>query len=150
MAAAASATSADVPAVAPGTLYAHQRELATLPVPSLEQTLEKLLLSVKPHVTDEEYQHTEAVCREFEAGAGKGLQELLEERGASMPNWVSGHCKIEASPIAPRTQTTTSPAADSRSRPSLRGSRCNDCAPFGSAQGGCGAVALAHSPSADD
>ncbi|KAA0174341.1 hypothetical protein FNF27_04133 [Cafeteria roenbergensis] len=88
MAAAASATSADVPAVAPGTLYAHQRDLATLPVPSLEQTLEKLLRSVKPHVTDEEYQHTEAVCREFEAGAGKGLQELLEERGASMPNWL--------------------------------------------------------------
>jgi len=88
MAASASASESAPAAVEPGVLYSHQRELASLPVPELDQTLEKLLRSVKPHVTEEEFTHTQAVCKEFASGVGKELQELLEERGASMRNWV--------------------------------------------------------------
>lgn len=86
-AASASASTTSQPCV--GTLYAHQGELQSLPVPPLEDTIAKLLKTVRPHVTDEEFGHTTSVCREFVSGAGKHLQAMLEERAAESRNWVS-------------------------------------------------------------
>jgi hypothetical protein len=54
----------------------------------LDDTIEKLLKTVRPHVTDDEFSHTESVCREFAAGSGKRLQALLEERASESKNWV--------------------------------------------------------------
>jgi len=69
-------------------LYARQDELPPLPLPALESTLEKLLKSVRPLVTDEEYEHTEAVAKDFASGVGAELQRALEERAADSRNWL--------------------------------------------------------------
>jgi hypothetical protein len=88
----------------PGTLYGHQGELPSLPVPELSQTIAKLLASVRPHVSPEEFEHTEAVCREFESGTGKHLQELLEERASESRNWVRGSAAARWIAIVPQNE----------------------------------------------
>ena len=42
-------------------LQAHQQSLPHLPVPPLQSSLEKYLLSVRPLLSEEEYRHTENV-----------------------------------------------------------------------------------------
>lgn len=42
-------------------LQVHQQSLPRLPVPPLQATLEKYLLSVRPLLTEEEYRNTENV-----------------------------------------------------------------------------------------
>jgi carnitine O-acetyltransferase len=84
-----SATAAVVSAAgAKPPLYAQQDELPALPLPSLAETFEKLLKSVRPLATDEEFEHTESVVRDFEAGVGAKLQAMLEERAADSRNWL--------------------------------------------------------------
>lgn len=68
--------------------YAHQDDLPSLPLPSLEDTLAKLLRSTKPFLTAEEFEHTEAVIEDFKNGAGRELHAILEDRAASSRNWV--------------------------------------------------------------
>ena len=60
--------------------YGHQSDLAPLPVPQLSTTLEKYLKTVRPLLSDEEYEHTQAVVMNFKAREGVKLQEMLEER----------------------------------------------------------------------
>ena len=45
-----------------GRMFAHQDSLARLPVPPLQQTLYKYLLTVKPILNDSDYQTTKKVC----------------------------------------------------------------------------------------
>ncbi|XP_070566735.1 peroxisomal carnitine O-octanoyltransferase-like [Ptychodera flava] len=68
--------------------FQYQDSLPSLPVPPLQQSLDKYLESVKPFVTEEEYKHTEKVVREFGDGVGKELQAKLEERGKEHRNWL--------------------------------------------------------------
>lgn len=42
-------------------LQSHQQSLPHLPVPPLQSSLEKYLLSVRPLLSKEEYRHTESV-----------------------------------------------------------------------------------------
>lgn len=74
----------------PGTL-ALQSQLERLPLPSLKETLPKLLRTVRPHVTEEEYEETFSKVKELasEGGQGHMLQALLEERAATRENWFS-------------------------------------------------------------
>ena len=44
---------------------------------------------VKPHLTREEFLHTEFLVNEFASGIGKELQTKLELRAKSMRNWVT-------------------------------------------------------------
>ena len=44
---------------------------------------------VKPHLTREEFLHTEFLVNEFASGIGKELQRKLELRAKSMRNWVT-------------------------------------------------------------
>lgn len=62
--------------------------LPSLPLPELKQTLDKYLDSVRPHVTEEEFNETERIVKEFENGVGKRLQEKLLKRAQQMRNWV--------------------------------------------------------------
>lgn len=83
--------------------------LPRMPVPPLKQTMEIYLKyvyvqvyyyvisncasnfrSAKPFLSEEEYQATENVTKEFSAagGCGEKLQKLLEERAAKLDNWV--------------------------------------------------------------
>ena len=47
------------------------------------------LVSVKPHLTAEEYRHTESVVQQFAANEGKLLHEKLLQKAATSRNWVS-------------------------------------------------------------
>ncbi|KAG0238238.1 Carnitine O-acetyltransferase mitochondrial [Actinomortierella wolfii] len=69
-----------------------QSELPNLPIPPLEQTIERYLESVRPLATDQEYAMTQAAARVFleEGGQGRDLDQRLrnhakacEERGTS-------------------------------------------------------------------
>ena len=45
----------------PGRMFAHQQSLSRLPVPPLQQTLYKYLLTIKPILSEEDYTATEKV-----------------------------------------------------------------------------------------
>ena len=46
----------------PGRMFAQQNSLANLPLPPLQQTLYKYLLALKPILSTEDYEATQAVC----------------------------------------------------------------------------------------
>ncbi|XP_064630184.1 peroxisomal carnitine O-octanoyltransferase-like isoform X2 [Lineus longissimus] len=68
--------------------FQYQDKLPSLPVPSLEQTLNKYLDSVAPHLNDAEYRETEFVVRQFGSGIGKELHGKLVEKAKSERNWL--------------------------------------------------------------
>ena len=47
--------------LAQGRMFSVQQTLPRLPVPPLQQTLDKFLLSVKPILSEDEFQHAEKV-----------------------------------------------------------------------------------------
>ncbi|CAK4663870.1 hypothetical protein AeMF1_011375 [Aphanomyces euteiches] len=68
--------------------FQYQDELPSLPLPSLEQTLEAYIKSVEPLLTPAELEHTKGVCHDFLHGIGPQLQAILEERAGSERNWL--------------------------------------------------------------
>lgn len=68
--------------------FEHQKDLPSLPVPELDDTLDKYLKSVEPLLSPSELEHTKSVVEEFREGAGKKLQALLEERAGEERNWL--------------------------------------------------------------
>ncbi|KAJ1911813.1 hypothetical protein H4219_005817 [Mycoemilia scoparia] len=83
----------------PGSTFFHQKYLPRLPIPSLQETLEKYLASVKPLLTPQEYERTKKIVARFgkisldknsPPGPGQHLQQLLIERDIRQPdNWLS-------------------------------------------------------------
>ncbi|XP_077334616.1 carnitine O-acetyltransferase isoform X2 [Lithobates pipiens] len=74
----------------PGRYLAHQESLPHLPLPSLQQTLDKYLLALKPLVSQEEWSHTNQMVDEFRtSGVGERLQKGLERRAKKTENWLS-------------------------------------------------------------
>ena len=65
--------------------------LPKLPVPILEQTLERYLETVKPIVNDAQYERTRAMVKAFGSSNGPGprLQEKLLQLREEKDNWVS-------------------------------------------------------------
>lgn len=74
----------------PGRLQLHQVALPTLPVPPLQQTLDRYLLALEPIVSREELSHTQQLVAEFRrpGGVGERLQKGLERRAKKTENWV--------------------------------------------------------------
>lgn len=68
--------------------FANDELLPSLPVPSLKQTIEKYLDSVKPVVTAEEYLKTQRIAEEFVNGIGKKLHAKLLQRSIEQRNWL--------------------------------------------------------------
>ncbi|OZJ04997.1 hypothetical protein BZG36_02111 [Bifiguratus adelaidae] len=68
----------------------YQKNLPRLPVPALSATLTKYLKTVKPLLSEQEYNETEKCVEEFRAPGGPGelLQKRLEARAAD-PNCVN-------------------------------------------------------------
>nr|CAI5848338.1 unnamed protein product [Callosobruchus analis] len=64
--------------------------LPSLPVPALNQTIEKYVKSVTPFLNEKELEHTKKLLREFSAanGIGPRLQKLLEEKAVTEENWL--------------------------------------------------------------
>lgn len=67
------------------------QNLPKLPVPKLDETLNKLLETAEPHLTPERFENTKNIVREFgrTGGVGEKLQELLERRAETTENWLS-------------------------------------------------------------
>ena len=65
--------------------------LPRLPVPSLQQTIDKFLLTAKPHVTDAEFAATTELARKFASkdGIATKLQNLLIEKAQNSENWLA-------------------------------------------------------------
>ncbi|KAJ7414160.1 Carnitine O-acetyltransferase [Willisornis vidua] len=75
----------------PGRFQLHQEALPHLPVPPLQQTLDRYLLALQPIVSQEELSHTKELVAEFRkpGGVGERLQKGLERRAKKTENWLS-------------------------------------------------------------
>ncbi|CAO3680871.1 unnamed protein product [Rhizopus microsporus] len=77
---------------APGPMLRYQKNLPKLPVPALSATLQKYLQSVRPLLSNAEFQRTEQAVKEFEApgGLGQELQErlLAKANDPNVVNWM--------------------------------------------------------------
>lgn len=74
----------------PGRYLAHQEGLPTLPVPPLQQTMERYLSVLEPIISEEELSHTRELVEDFRkpGGVGERLQKGLERRAKKRENWV--------------------------------------------------------------
>jgi carnitine O-palmitoyltransferase 1, liver isoform len=71
------------------SLYSFQGSLPHLPLPSIEDTVQKYLKSVRPLLKDENYEKTVEQSKEFERGIGKKLQRYLVLKSWWSQNYVS-------------------------------------------------------------
>ena len=70
-------------------LFKHQSQLPKLPVPSLEETLDRYLKSVHFLLSDAQFQQTTKVVNDFKNGIGKELQRRLVARAeSSQSSWL--------------------------------------------------------------
>ncbi|XP_077203762.1 carnitine O-palmitoyltransferase 2, mitochondrial-like isoform X1 [Paroedura picta] len=69
-----------------------QDSLPRLPIPKLEDTINRYLAAQKPLLNDEQYRHTEKLAREFENEMGMILhRDLLEhDRNSKHTSYISG------------------------------------------------------------
>lgn len=65
------------------------QNLPHLPVPKLEQTLEKFLVTVQPLLKPDELEKTKCVVQDFQKGIGSKLQTLLVEKAKNTENWLA-------------------------------------------------------------
>jgi carnitine O-acetyltransferase len=65
--------------------------LPNLPVPKLNDTLEKYLKSVQPHLPPEKFTKTQDLIKKFgeKGGIGEKLQDLLVKHAEKKDNWLS-------------------------------------------------------------
>lgn len=68
-----------------------QASLPHQPVPALQQTLHKYLVSIKPLLTDQEYKRSVQIVEDFgkPGGIGEKLQQKLQERAKNTDNWLA-------------------------------------------------------------
>ncbi|KAI9146560.1 acyltransferase ChoActase/COT/CPT [Paraphysoderma sedebokerense] len=68
-----------------GKLYKHQETLPKLPVPTLQETCDKYLKTVRPLLSDTDFENTKKAVVEFQKPGGQGeeLQKRLLSRAAS-------------------------------------------------------------------
>ena len=71
-------------------MLAKQDSLPPLPVPSLQQTMDKYLLAIKPLVDEEDYEYTKDLVKDFlkPNGDGEVLHNKLLQRAKTEKNWV--------------------------------------------------------------
>lgn len=68
--------------------FACDEVLPDLPLPSLRDTLDRYLDSVKPHATEDEFSKTKRIVEEFEKNEGSLLHKRLLDRTKDHRNWV--------------------------------------------------------------
>ncbi|XP_069050893.1 peroxisomal carnitine O-octanoyltransferase [Lepisosteus oculatus] len=68
--------------------FQYQSSLPPLPVPALEESLQKYLDAVKPFTNEEEFRRTSAIVQVFAEGLGKELHQKLLRRARNLKNWL--------------------------------------------------------------
>lgn len=63
--------------------------LPHLPLPKLDDTMDKYLKSVKPLLSSEKFMKTSALVEDFKRGIGAQLHDLLEYKAQQSENWLS-------------------------------------------------------------
>jgi len=86
---------------AKGRTFSIQYNLPRLPVPPLEQTLNRYLETLKPILTDDQHEHTRKIVEQFKEKEGPKLQALLEQKARTEVNWLSEWWK-EVAYLQPR------------------------------------------------
>src|ERR1700748_2868517 len=75
-----------------GPMLQYQHGIPHLPIPTISSTAHKYLETVRPHVTEAQYNKTQAAVQEFlHSNHVKTLQQRLQDRAAllGMKNWLS-------------------------------------------------------------
>ncbi|KAG8222414.1 hypothetical protein J437_LFUL004873 [Ladona fulva] len=70
-------------------LYSYQGSLPRLPLPSVHDTIQRFLRSVRPIMNDEEYERVERLGKDFEKGIAVKLQRYLILKSWWSTNYVS-------------------------------------------------------------
>lgn len=68
--------------------FENDERLDKLPLPKLEDSLERYYKNLIPFGSEEELKNSRRIIDEFKNGVGKKLQKLLERRAAESRNWV--------------------------------------------------------------
>lgn len=76
----------------PGITFAAQDKLPSLPIPDLESTCKKYLMSLKPLQTPKEHHDSEVAAREFLKSDGPDLQEKLKKYASGKANYIEQFC----------------------------------------------------------
>jgi carnitine O-octanoyltransferase len=76
-----------LPEDAPST-FSRDENLDPLPLPSLEDTMNRYYDSLKPFGTEDELKESLKLINEFKNGIGKKLQNILVDRTVKHKNWV--------------------------------------------------------------
>lgn len=74
-----------------GPMMSMEPSLPHLPVPPLEQTMDKYITALEPLLFDSEYENTKNVVAEFKkpGGVGEQLQNKLLEKASKSDNWLA-------------------------------------------------------------
>lgn len=76
-----------LPEGSPST-FSRDEKLNPLPLPKLEDTLDRYYHSLKPFGTAEELKTSSEIINDFKNGVGKTLQKIIETKAVSEKNWV--------------------------------------------------------------
>lgn len=86
--------------------FANDEHLPPLPLPTLDETLDRYYESLRPFGTAEQLAHSRRLIAAFRDGIGRRLHGLVEERARRDRNWVEhwwedyAYC-TDRSPVAP-------------------------------------------------
>lgn len=74
----------------PFSMLARQDSLPPLPVPSVQQTMDKYLLAIKPLVDEEDFEYTKDLVKDFlkPNGDGEVLHNKVLQKAKTEKNWV--------------------------------------------------------------
>lgn len=70
------------------TTFKYDKDLPSLPLPTLDDTLRRYLESVRHLVDKDQWEETRQKVQQFKTGNGKKLQEILEQKASQEKNWV--------------------------------------------------------------
>lgn len=68
--------------------FSYDETLPALPLPNLEDTLQRYYESLKPFGTPEELRNSQIVIEDFKKGVGSELHHSLKERAGKQKNWL--------------------------------------------------------------
>lgn len=77
-----------------GITFAHQDQLAKLPIPGLEETCRRYLTALKPLQSSREHAETRHAVEEFLQSDGPELQEKLRNYAEGRTSYIEQFCKF--------------------------------------------------------